>query len=825
MRKIARLIKLNAGICIGVILLTILKAKPVFSAERVIFSIPVLGDFYVSVDSLETFAKTGEITSDFEFYAKRLQPHALNQLRQVLRHRLDISPVTVSRLTNMPMGEDYLKRVGQIVSTHRKRNGMYALRSALILAAADPDGLSLLNIMRQFPTQDMRIDSNLVFSLIKESANYLEYNKTTVEAIAQEAEAELNKTQLSQSQDLRQRGAYQVVKETRTFQIDRVRQTLTGLSSFYRLDADLYFPQDFGKPAPLIVITHGFGSNRFNYSYLAEHLASHGFVVVVPEHIGSDSEYQQAFLRGELSVDVSPIEFISRPLDVTYLLDALESTAAKNLEWQGKIKFDQIGVIGHSFGGATALLLAGAELNRARLRQECDRYQFTLNASLMLQCRARYLPPGEYRLRDPRIKAALAVSPVTSIMLGPEGMGEIEIPTMVLGGSQDIVAPFIAEQAHPFLWLNATHRYLGLMTNGTHSSTSNAEEVAKMAKIMQGPRPDLGRGYLKALSLAFMEVYVRDRSDYQPYLSTSYTQTISGDALPLHLIKSLTPQQLEKAYGDVPPKPPIPEPVVAVEPQADEILAEIRRTGVLKIAMRSNAPPFGYIDPQQDLWTGYCSDLADALGTYLANKLNLGAGVEVIKLPSTAENRSELVKDTVHLECGPNTITEDAEVNFSNAFFITGTNFLVETDKNIEITPEDELNDLSIGVLENTLTEQFIRQNYPQANIVSFSGEKGRAEGVKAIATGEIDTFASDGVLLAGEVARQNLEPKQFQLVPEKPLTCDFYGLILPQSDRQWQSTVNSFLSDRQLELREKWTTGFSDKLLSDLDYCVNQQR
>lgn len=827
MKKIARLIRLNIGVCVGVsLLLAVFKVKPVLSAERVVFSIPVLGDFYVAVDSLETFAETGEITPDFNFYAKRLSPRALDRLRRVLRHNLDVSLTNVWRLTTMPMGEDYLKRVGQIVSTHPNRNGFYALRSALILAAADTEGLNLLNIIRQFPTKDMRLDTNLIISLVRESANYLQYNDTTVEAIAQQAEIELTEAELPQPQDLRQPGTYQVITETRTFQIDRPRETQSGLSSFYRLDADLYFPQDLGKPAPLIVFSHGFGSNRFNYSYLAEHLASHGFVVVVPEHIGSDSEYQQAFLRGELSVDVSPIEFISRPRDVTYLLDTLESLATKDPQWQERINLDQIGVIGHSFGGATALLLAGAELNRERLKAECDRYEFTLNASLMLQCRARYLPPGEYRLQDPRIKAALAVSPVTSVMLGPEGMAEIEIPTMLLGGSKDIVAPFIAEQGHPFLWLNGSNKYLGLMANGTHSSTSNATEVAKMPEVMQGPRPDLGRSYLKALSLAFMETHVRDRPSYQPYLSAAYTQTISEEALPLYLIESLTPSQLERAYGATPPQPPIPEPVVATEPQTNAtVLAEIQRTGVLKVAMRSDSPPFGYIDPQQNLWTGYCSDLADALGTYLAEKLELTAEVEVIKLRSTAENRTQLVGDTVHLECGPNTITDASEgASFSNAFFVTGTNFLV-ADDTVNINPNGNLEELKIGVLENTLTESFIRETYPQANIVAFSGETGRAEGVRAIASGAIDTFASDGVLLAGEVARQNLEPDRYRLVLEKPLTCDFYGLILPSGDRQWQATTNDFLGEQRIELREKWTTGLSEDLLSNLDYCLNEQR
>ncbi|HHP7232757.1 MAG TPA: alpha/beta fold hydrolase, partial [Xenococcaceae cyanobacterium] len=817
MRKIIRLIQQNPLTCLAFsLLIGTLSATPVLSAERVVLSIPLAGEFYISVDSLATFAETGMITQDLKFYANRLDQRSLNQLRQVLRQRLDVPPVTVARLTNMPMGEDYLKRVGQIISTHPNHNGFLALRSALILAADDPEGLNLINILRNFPTRNIRVDTDFVLSLIKESANYLQYNETTVKAIAQQAAAEPATANLPPLPDLRQSGTYQVVKETVTFQIDRIRQTQMGLADFYDLDADIYLPQNLGRLAPLIVFTHGFGSNRANYDYLAEHLASHGFAVIVPEHIGSNTEYQQAFLKGEISVDISPIEFISRPRDVTYLLDALESAS----EWQKRLNFEQIGVIGHSFGGATALLLAGAQLNLARVSQVCQQEQFTLNASLLLQCRASYLPPGEYPLQDPRIKAVLAVSPVTSLVVGPEGMGEIEIPTMVLGGSNDLVAPFIAEQAHPFLWLQNPDKYLGVMVAGTHSSTSKAEEVARMPESLQGSRPDLGRNYLKALSLAFMETHVRDNQNYQPYLSTSYAQSISEAPLPLYLIESLTATQLERAYGTTPPKAPIPESLVADTPRRSESqLAAIQRTGVLKAAMRSDSPPFGYIDPQQDLWTGYCQELTDSLATYLARELNLTTGIEVIKLPSTAENRFELVQNKVALECGPNTITETAtDISFSNPFFLSGIHFLVPQENSSNFDPESSLKNLRIGVLEATATEQYIQQTYPEAEIVFFAGKTGRTGGIEALINGAIDTFASDGILLSAEVARQNLNSDRYRLIPEAPLTCNFYGLILPSGDREWQKIVNNFLRQQQLALRQKWTARYSNQLLSDLD-------
>ncbi len=801
-----------------------LKPKPSLGAERIVFSIPILGEFYLSVDSLEVFAREGKITRDFNFYAKRLDQKSLTRFRAALQKQFKLSPTTVFRVTKMSMGEQFLNQIGEVIYTHPERNGLYAIRSALILAAADSEGLTVINFLRKFPGQDIQVNTKLLLSLVKKAGTFLAYKDTTVKEIAQQADREIASQQglyLGQLPDLRQGGSYSVAQKTMSFKIKQVRQTQVGFALEYTIDADIYLPENLTQPAPLLVFSHGFTSDRLHYQYLAEHLASHGYIIVVPEHIGSNSEFKEAFLRGELSVDVSPLEFFNRPLDITYLLNRIEN----HPEFQGLVNWEQVGVLGHSFGGNTALVLSGAPLNQARISQVC--LQPTLNVSVLLQCRASYLPPGDYNLQDPRIKAVFAVSPVTSSILGPESMSKIPIPTMILGGTQDYIAPFIDEQAHPFLWLTTQNKYLGVMDGGSHNSTSSEERAAKLPKFLKGVRPDLARGYLKTMSLAFFEVHLRARSDYQPYLSSAYARTISTEELPFHLVKSLTPEQLELAYGRTPPIPPIPEAVVAVSPRKQRnILAQIQDTKTLKIGMRTDAAPFGYIDSQEDLWTGYCEDLADSLGQYLAEKLNIDSGLEVIKLPSSLENRFELVQqNTVHLECGPNTITTDQkDVRFSELFFATGTRFLVTNGKTAKVNLNSSLEKVQIGVLPDTTTAQFVQETYPEAEVVYFQGEQGRMEGVTAITNGSIDTFVSDGVLLLGEIARQNLALDNYQLIPEEPLTCDFYGLILPRGDRQWRNLVNAFLRDEQeRELWDKWLEEHAPKAVSDLDYCLNR--
>ena len=806
----------------------ILKPQATLAAERISFTLPVFGEFNLSVDSLEVFAEEGKITKEFNFYAKRFDKETLATLRQLLQREFEFDTTAIYKQTNSPIGERFLRQMGEAIYTHPERNGIYAIRAAVLLAATDEAGLTPINVLRKFPGEEIQIDAGLLRSVFKETSNFFAYNDSTVKAIAQIAETEIAKqpqTDFEGLIDIRQPGDYKVQYKPTIFEIERSRQTTIGFSDSYELKTDIYLPEGITKPAPMAVITHGFGSSQVNFDYLAEHLASHGYIVLVPEHIGSNTEYKEAFLRGETSVDVSPIEFYSRPQDITYLLNEVEQDAELNQ----LINWEQVGILGHSFGGNTALAIAGAPINQERINQVCQENEISLNISMLLQCRASGLPPVDTNLRDPRVKAVVAANPVTSTALGVEGMGKIEIPTMMLAGSKDTTTPFITEQAHPFLWLNTEHKYLGVMAGGTHGYLLNDTEQEGLASIFPNPLPEVRRDYLKAMALSFFEVHLRGNEDYKPYLGSAYAQHISNEELPLHLVQSLSVEQLEQAYGDTSPTTPIPEPIVASSKrQSDNVLADIRNTKTLKVAMRSDAAPFGYIDNQEQVWTGYCSDFADSLGEYLTEKLDTPGAIEVKKIPSTLENRFELVaNNTVHLECGPNTIVSDkVDVTFSKPFFISGTKFLVANDNVDKIDTKGDLQGIKTGVLQDTTTADFVRSTYPDTETVVFQGVKGGIEGVEAVTDGQIDAFVSDGVLLSGELTRQNLALQNYQLIPEQPLTCDLYGLIFPRGESKWNGLVNDFIdSDRARDIDKVWLGDYSEQALADADYCLNRRK
>ena len=103
-------------------------------------------------------------------------------------------------------------------------------------------------------------------------------------------------------------------------------------------------------------------------------------------------------------------------------------------------------------------------------------------------------------------------------------------------------------------------------------------------------------------------------------------------------------------------------------PEEESILEAIQRTGELRIAMRRDAVPFGYAD-NQDNWSGYCPTLALSLRDYVRDRLQQDITIELVELPSTLDNRFDLVRDgNVYLECGPNSIRTGVD---GIVFFLT----------------------------------------------------------------------------------------------------------------------------------------------------------
>ena len=124
---------------------------------------------------------------------------------------------------------------------------------------------------------------------------------------------------------------------------------------------------------PLVIFSHGLGGNRTQNTIMIEELTSHGYVVIAIEHAydanisifnnGDVADYRSGInYQRRNTQKITPEEFWAirlpqletRAKDVSYIIDQLElGNLPENII--NIIDLENIGIFGHSFGGATSI--------------------------------------------------------------------------------------------------------------------------------------------------------------------------------------------------------------------------------------------------------------------------------------------------------------------------------------------------------------------------------------------------------------------------------------------------------------------------------------
>ena len=225
-----------------------------------------------------------------------------------------------------------------------------------------------------------------------------------------------------------------------------VRRTERSLAVEHRaapLQLVLLQPVEGGN-GRLVLISHGLWDGPASFEGWGQRLAGAGYTVALPRHPGSDEQQQQELLRGEVPPP-APEELLLRPKDLSALIDG----AAAGLLDMGPVTTDQVVVMGHSWGATTALQVAGLPTSSSRLRQRCKNVMDPeRNISWTLQC--SWLDAAERaNLGDPRVIAAVAVSPPLALLF-PEGASrEMQARVLLVSGSNDWVVPPDPEAVSP----------------------------------------------------------------------------------------------------------------------------------------------------------------------------------------------------------------------------------------------------------------------------------------------------------------------------------------------------------------------------------------
>lgn len=526
----------NLGQGFGVIflLLSPLFASCVLAAETLILKIGPL-ERSLPVADLAQFAENGEITDNLKPYSPLLSP----KLRELLSKTLTIDPnigdQLIEELSRSSAGKALLDRI----ITALPDSNIEILKAALSLAVRQTNNLSIVNILQAYPQENITVDLTQIVSVA------LQINGSHLQSQLLNPIIDRSLKQETNNEDLPPlnpalSNPVQVYQRTLNFNDTRRRR---------QIPVDLYYSDQ--TQAPLVVMSHGFSANRQFMRYLAIHLASHGFTVASVEHPGSNINiFQDPSIGLDLSKLLPASEFVDRPQDISFVLDQLTQLNQTHATLAGKLHTDHVTVIGHSFGGYTALALAGGELNINKLRDYCDNSGFFAKAPAdWLQCAAENLPENTLNLRDERVKNAIALNPLVGELFGDTGLENITIPTLILASGDDSITPTIPHQIKPFDHLRG-EKYLIVALGATHMSVTDhryAQDALTQNNITNeliSAETDNLKEVIKGLSLAFILQFNTSENPYQPFLSANYVQSLSNQKIQLRFTQEI-PQSLE----------------------------------------------------------------------------------------------------------------------------------------------------------------------------------------------------------------------------------------------------------------------------------------
>jgi predicted dienelactone hydrolase len=170
--------------------------------------------------------------------------------------------------------------------------------------------------------------------------------------------------------------------------------------------------------------SHGYADFRTGEAYIAEALASRGYVVAAPDFP----------LTNLASNPRDPLDVANQPGDVRFVLDQVLALAKTRDAWlAGRIDRHRIAASGLSFGGLTTLLV-------------------TFHPTL----------------RDRRIRAAVALAPA-SCSLDERFYRAARPPLLMVQGTQDLLLPIEANSARTYAFARSP-RELVMLEDATHSA-------------------------------------------------------------------------------------------------------------------------------------------------------------------------------------------------------------------------------------------------------------------------------------------------------------------------------------------------------------------
>ena len=217
-------------------------------------------------------------------------------------------------------------------------------------------------------------------------------------------------------------------------------------------------------------------------------------------------------------------------------------------------------------------------------------------------------------------------------------------------------------------------------------------------------------------------------------------------------------------------------------------LANIKKTGVVRLGYRESSPPFSFLD-QANRPIGYSLELCEAVVDEIGVEVD-DANLKIEYVKVTSDDRiPAVVQNKIDLECGSTTANAERakQVAFAPLMFVAGTKLMVPKASTIS-APKD-LQGKTVVVTKGTTNEQAMHALDKKFTLgLTIVVAPDHEQSYQMLVDGKADAFATDDILLYGLIARHKSQDK-FHVTGDY-LSYDPYGIMFRKGEPQLTAVV-----------------------------------
>ena len=347
------------------------------------------------------------------------------------------------------VGSEILSELSKTIKVTNDQNGVLIFNTIENLLEEKKEA-SILEIIKALPVEEITLDVDNLILIISSWMNELEMQQDLI--------LKLNNLEKTNEE---------VFKNSEIMfpsNILKINKKIYAPHREQPFEVELWTSNKTNPEKELIIFMPGLAGDIDNFKWIGDELTKRGWPIVFIDHRGSNLKAFTEVLEGKEVLPGSKDFFLYRIKDLDAVLKA-----HRNGEFD--LANDSYILMGHSLGSLIALLYEGNKpMDQLDTRCDSALSDFAVtNLSKLLQCQLTEIPYAK-RNNSKKASAIIGFNSFGSLIWPREKSSDIEIPTLLIGGTYDLITPLVNEQFRVFSALNNPLNRFLIVEGASHFS-------------------------------------------------------------------------------------------------------------------------------------------------------------------------------------------------------------------------------------------------------------------------------------------------------------------------------------------------------------------